>query len=89
MSEKQKVLLREYILDTAGSLKKYIESEIPSLKKELESLAAKVTDKVTKIKLMEVVKQLPTIIKGREVTDDNLAAFMGYYSLIDELQRTK
>ena len=89
LSDKQKNLLREYIHDTAGSLKKYIESEIPFIKKELEGLAAKVADKVTKIKLTEVVKQLPAIIKGREVTDENLAAFMGYYSLIDELKRIK
>lgn len=89
LSDKQKALLREYIHDTAGSLKKYIELEIPSIKKELEGLATRVADKVTKIKLTEVVKQLPSIIKGREVTDENLAAFMGYYSLIAELKGIK
>ena len=89
LSEKQKSLLREYVHDTAGSLKKYIESEIPGIKKELEGLAAKVADKVTKIKLTEVIKQLPAIIKGREVSDENMAAFMGYYSLIAELKGIK
>ena len=87
LSAKQKVLLREYINNTQNSLKRYIESEIPTIRKELLSLSSIVTDKVVKIKLTEVIKQLDHLTKGRDVKDENVAALLGYYSLITELRR--
>ncbi len=87
LTQKQKALLREFINNTQNSLKRYIESEIPSVRKELSELAPTVTDKVVKIKLTEVIKQLEHLTKGRDVKDENVAALLGYYSLIDELRR--
>ena len=89
LSFKQKALLREFINNTQNSLKRYVESELPTLRKELTSLAPIVTDKVVKIKLAEVIKQLDHLTKGRDVKDENVAALLGYYSLIDELRRIK
>jgi len=87
LSLKQKSLLREFINNTQNSLKKYIESEIPTIRKALTDLTPTVTDKVVKIKLTEVIKQLEHLTKGRDVKDENVAALLGYYSLIDELRR--
>ena len=87
LTPKQKSLLREFINNSQNSLKKYIESEIPGVRKELISLAPTVTDRVVKIKLTEVIKQLDHLTKGRDVKDENVAALLGYYSLIDELRR--
>lgn len=87
LSPKQKALLREFINNAQNSLKKYIETEIPSVRKELTALAPTVTDRVVKIKLTEVTKQLDHLTKGRDVKDENVAALLGYYSLIDELRR--
>jgi len=89
LSPKQKALLREFINNSQNSLKKYIESELPIIRKELSDLAPTVTDKVVKIKLTEVIKQLDHLTKGRDVRDENVAALLGYYSLIDELRRLK
>jgi len=86
---KQKTLLREFINNTQNSLKKYVETEIPTIRKELLELAPSVTDKVVRIKLTEVIKQLDFITKGRDVKDENVAALLGYYSLIAELRRLK
>jgi hypothetical protein len=88
LSTRQKSLLREFINDTQGSLKRHIEKEIPAIRKELTDLSTTVTDKVVKIKLTEVIKQLDRIVtKGRDVKDENVAALLGYYTLIDELRR--
>jgi hypothetical protein len=89
LTPKQKALLREFINNTQNSLKKYIESEIPAVRKALVELAPTVTDKVVKIKLTEVIRQLDHLTKGRDVKDENVAALLGYYSLIDELGRLK
>lgn len=89
LSSRQKFLLREYINDIGGSLKKHIESQIPTIKKELTELSKTVSDAVTKIKLNEVLKQIDTITKGREVKDESVSALLGYYELIDELMRVK
>lgn len=86
LSPQQKSLLKEYINNTAGSLKKFIELQTPQMKKELVTLAKTVDDKVTKIKLTEVVKQIDTLYKGREVKDEQVSAMLNYYELISELK---
>lgn len=87
LNPKQKALLREFINNTQNSLKKYIESEILVVRKELTALMPTVGDKVVRIKLAEVVKQLDHVAKGRDVKDENVTAMLGYYTLIDELRR--
>jgi hypothetical protein len=89
LSSKQKSLLREYINNSRGSLKKFVESELPKIKKELTELSPIVTDVVVKIKLNEVIKQLECVTKGRDIKDSHVQALLGYYTLLDELRRTK
>ena len=45
-----------------------------------------VTDKVTKIKIEEVIKILPTMSKTSKVKDDDLINLLQYYDLINELK---
>lgn len=89
LSVPQKRLIKEYINDISHSLKKYVDGKIPSIKKELAILAKGVDDKVTKIKLVEVVKQLDRFSKKRDLKDTHVVALLNYYSLINELKAVK
>ena len=82
----QRQLVKEYINNVSHSLKKYVDSKIPSIKKELAILARDVDDRVTKIKLVEVVKQLDRFSKKRDLKDTHVIALLNYYSLIKELK---
>lgn len=88
LDEKQKVLLREYInnVSNTNSLRQYINDEVPILKRELERLHTFVPNKVTKIKLKEVVGQLDGLTKGRTVKDNQVAGLMIAYQLLKELR---
>ena len=55
----------------------------------LEELNTKVTDKVTKIKIEEVIKMLPTLDKTSKVKDDDLTNLLQYYDLIQEVKNVQ
>ena len=46
-------------------------------------------DKVTKIKVEEVVKMLPTLDKTSKIKDDDLTNLLQYYDLIQELKNVQ
>lgn len=83
---KQKKLLREYISSTPNSksLIEYIKSEVPALCESIESLS-KDESKVLKIKLEEVKNQLHNLTKIRRVRENDLAALMITYQIVEEL----
>jgi hypothetical protein len=88
---KQKNLLREYINNVSDSVKlrTYIESEIPTIRKEIVELAKGIPDKVVKIKLKEIINQLKVIKESKgDVKDAYVIAIMKYYELIDELKKS-
>ncbi len=87
LSVPQKALLREYINNVSNSLRKYIDIQLPSLKKQLADLSPKIDDKVTKIKLAEVAKQLDLLAHGKTVRDEQVSILLKFYSLIDEMKR--
>jgi hypothetical protein len=89
LDEKQKILLREYInnISNTNSLREYINSEVPLVKKELEHLCSFVPNKITRIKLREVVGQMDNITKGKVVRDNQVAALMVAYQLVKELKQ--
>lgn len=88
LDERQKVLLREYInnVSNTNSLREHINTEVPTLKRELTSCIAGVPDKIIRIKLHEVVNQLDQITKGKTVKDNQVAALMVAYQLVKELK---
>ena len=87
LDERQKVLLREYInnVSNTNSLREHINDEVPKVKKELQKRLRNINDKVTRIKLEEVIRQLDTVKKGKTVRDGQVTALMIAYQLVKEV----
>jgi hypothetical protein len=89
----QKSLLRAYInnVSNVNSLKEYIEVVIPVIKKELKQHSNKLTDKVVKIKLAEVIKSINKFCgvgKSKLVKDNVVVQTMRYMELLKELKKS-
>jgi hypothetical protein len=91
LDDRQKILIREYInnISNTNSLRQYINTEVPSVRKELTELKAKVDNDVVRIKLDETISQLDKITKGTLVKDNQIMALMYSYELIKELKNLK
>jgi hypothetical protein len=88
LDEKQKGLLKEYInnMSNTSKFKDYLSVELPQIVKELKSIKAKISDKVTTIKLSETISVLEKMKIGKNVTDSNVSSIMLSYELIKELK---
>ena len=86
--EGQKEILKELItsIDNTPRLKEFYNTKVNEIKVTLNELNTTVTDKVTKIKIEEVIKILPTMSKTSKVKDDDLINLLQYYDLINELK---
>ena len=89
--EPQKEILRELItsIDNTPRLKEFYNTKVNEIKTTLEELNTKVTDKVTKIKIEEVIKMLPILDKTAKVKDDDLTNLLQYYDLIQEVKNVQ
>ena len=89
--EPQKEILKELItsIDNTPRLKEFYNSKVNEIKESLTELNSKVTDKVTKIKIEEVIKMLPTLDKTSKVKDDDLTNLLQYYDLIQEVKNVQ
>jgi hypothetical protein len=87
----QKEILKELItsIDNTPRLKEFYNTKVNEIKTTLEELNNKVTDKVTKIKIEEVVKMLPILGKTAKVKDDDLTNLLQYYDLIQEVKNVQ
>ena len=87
LNSMQRNLLKEYVnnISNTNSLREFVDSEVVKIKKILFKFLPMVTDKVTKIKLTEAIKQSDTLSKGKIVKDKQVVALMRYYELIKEL----
>ena len=87
LNTNQKTLLKEYVYNISNSpkLKRFINEEIGSIKTEIKKLS-KNTDKVTQIKLNEVVGLIKPLCKKSSVHDDNVINLLNYYELVNELK---
>jgi len=87
LTEKQKKLIREYInnISNTNKLREYVNSEVEEVKDTLKSQLKKVDDKVTQIKLTEVMNQIDGLKKGNVVSDKQVVSMMRYYELIEEI----
>ena len=86
--EDQKIILKELItsIDNTPRLREFHNTKVSEIKETLIELNTTVTDKVTKIKIEEVVKILPILGKTSKVKDDDLTNLLQYYDLIEELK---
>ena len=87
LTEKQKTLIKEYInnISNTNKLREYVDSEVEEVKDTLKSKIKKVDDKVTQIKLTEVMNQIDGLKKGKVVSDKQVVSMMRYYQLIGEI----
>jgi hypothetical protein len=86
--EGQKEILKELItsIDNTPRLREFHNLKVNEIKESLNELSTTITDKVTKIKVEEVIKILPTLDKTSKVKDDDLTNLLQYYDLINELK---
>jgi len=87
LNSMQRNLLKQYVnnISNTNLLREFVDSEVVKIKKILFKFLPMVTDKVTKIKLTEAIKQTDTLSKGKIVKDKQVVALMRYYELIKEL----
>ncbi len=88
LDESQKNLLREYInnISNTTKFKDYVGQELPNIISELNSIKAKLKDKVTQIKLSETISVLEKMKMGKGVSDNQVSSIMLSYELIKELK---
>jgi hypothetical protein len=88
LDEPQKKLLQEYIynISNASKLKTYTQSESRQLAKEISQFSKKVTDKVIRIKLTEVVTQLQKVEKVNVIKENHMTAILIGYEILKELK---
>ena len=90
LNTNQKIILIEYInsVDNTDKLAELYSTKVGEIKTKLNSLNKKTNNKVTKIKIDEVISLLKPLPKQRRIKDSNLIDLMQYYDLIDELEKT-
>ena len=84
----QKTILKEYItsVDNTSRLKEFYTNKINELKTELTDLNKKTKNKVTKIKINEIISIITPPLKNAKITDNDLVDLLQYYDLINELE---
>lgn len=88
LSTKQKSVLKEYINNVSNTttLRDYVVKEALNLRLGLEKELKKVTDKVTKIKLNEVITLTKGYEKVKTVNESSVLSLLLYHELLKELK---
>lgn len=91
LSPKQKAILKEYINNVSNteSLKKFVVSESQQLQGVIQKLITKVDDKVTVIKLNEIVNMMSKFEKIKTIKEEHILSLLLYHELIKELKHAK
>jgi len=88
LNESQKGLLKKYInnISNTNYMKDFVINEVKKVKNTLNEHSVIVSDKVTKIKLVEAINQLKNLTKGKVVTEKQVLKLMRYYELVKEIE---
>lgn len=88
LDERQKLLIKEYInnVSSVNSLESYIAKEVPVITKELTQISQVIGDKVTRIKVNEILNQLDLLKEAKNIGDNHVVALLNVYELIKELK---
>lgn len=88
LDDAQKKLLQEYIynISNTSKLKTYAQTESERLSNEITRLSRGVSDKVVRIKLMEVVSQLNKIKTVNVIKENHMTALLIGYEILKELK---
>jgi hypothetical protein len=91
LSTKQKSVLKEYINHSNDTvkLKEYINNNLTKVKTELTKIKPTISDKITEIKLNEVINLIKPIPEKSRVKDEHLVALLQYYQLVEEIKKVK
>ena len=91
LSNKQKLVLKEFINNISNPeyLKTYINENLNKVKIELVDLVSNIDDKITQIKLNEVITLIKPISSKSSVKDDHLVTLLQYQQLIEEIKKVK
>ena len=76
----------KYSIDNQPRLKEFYVTKSTQLKDTLETLNKNTKDKVTQIKLDEVISLLESNINTTKVKDEDLVNLLQYCDLVDELE---
>ena len=88
LSINQKDILKEYItsVDNNPRLKEFYTEKINEIKTDLKNLNKKTKNKVTKIKIEEIISVIQPPAKTAKLTDNDLVDLLQYCDLINELE---
>lgn len=88
LSKTQKEILKELLssIDNQPKLQEFYTNKSNEIKKDLISLNKKVTDKVTQIKINEIIKLVTPKKTKSKVTDESLVNLLQYCDLVNELE---
>ena len=88
LNEKQKAVLKQFIteVDSTPKLKEFYNNQISEIKTELKTLIKSVDDKVTVIKLNEIVNIISELSKESSINNEDIVNLLQYYQLIDEIR---
>lgn len=91
LNDNQKIVLREFInsVDNNTRLRDFYNTKIVEVKSQLSKLSKSVPDKVTQIKLNEVISLINEVDKTSKISNDDVVNLLQYYSLIEELKTVK
>jgi hypothetical protein len=87
-NEKQKSVLKQFIteVDSTPKLKEFYNTQISEIKTELKNLIKSVDDKVTVIKLNEIINIISELSKESSIKNEDIVNLLQYYQLIDEIR---
>lgn len=88
LSTKQKNILKEYInnISNTTGLKGFVEAESKLLQTQIEKFIPRVQDKITLIKLNEVVSMLSKFQKVKTTKENHVLSLLLYHELVKELK---
>jgi len=88
LSPNQKNILKEYItsVDNNPRLKEFYTEKINEIKTDLKNLNKKTQNKVTKIKIEEIISVIQPPAKNAKITDNDLVDLLQYCDLVNELE---
>ena len=89
LNEHQKLVLKEFInnISNPEHIKIYINNNLNKVKTELSELINKVDDKVTQIKLNEVIGLIKPISSKSSVKDEHIVMLLQYQQLTEEIKK--
>jgi hypothetical protein len=88
LSDNQKSILKEYInsIDNTARLKEFYIEKTKEIKNNLKALNEKTDNKVTKIKIDEIVSMIKVPLKTTKLRNSDLVDLLQYCDLVNELE---